>query len=105
MARPQRGACISLPTVRMQWIATLLHQVTRSTELGPPCIMRLTQDDVRMELYEHLLPCGHYGYSVDLAFHVGDDRWVPIASLRDFNLGASIELLQQAQLCIERLRE
>jgi hypothetical protein len=89
----------------MKWISQLLDRVTGPTELGPPCIMRLTQNDVRMELYEYQLPCGHDGYLVSVEYRLGDDHWIPIASLRDFNLSAAIELLQQAQLCIARLQQ
>lgn len=87
----------------MQWIANLLDRALGSAELGLPCIMRLTQDNVRMELLEYQLPCGHIGYIVNLEFCLdGADNWIPIASLRDFTLNAAIELLGRAQQCVEQ---
>ena len=63
--------------------------------------IRLSQED----LLEYRLPCGHSGYHVDLEFYADDlGDWVPIASLRDFNLDAAVALLRQAQQCIVNLR-
>jgi hypothetical protein len=86
----------------MQWIAHVLSRAgLLGKEMGPACVMRLVQGGVSMELLEYDLPCGHSGYRVDLEFRVPEsDEWMPIASLRDFNLDESIALLQQAQKCI-----
>jgi hypothetical protein len=90
----------------MRWIADLINRLVSDTDLVPGCLVAQSRDDVRMELFEYALPCGHTGYGVTLAYHVPEqDEWLPIALLRDFNLDASIALLVQAKQCIENLRQ
>jgi hypothetical protein len=91
----------------MTWIVNLLHRAGfhgASDEL--PCLVRLVGDGVQMDLLECPLPCGHTGYRVDLTYYVDElDRWVPVASLRDFNLDGAIALLTRARRCIDNLEE
>lgn len=87
----------------MERILEFISRAVRGRQMGLPCVMRLEQDDVRMELLEVRLPCGHVGYVVELEFHSGDE-WIPIAVLRDFNLDASIDLLKQSQKCVDNWR-
>lgn len=76
----------------------------RARTLELPCIVRVVKDRVQVSLMEYPLPCGHSGYRIDLEYYVEElDRWVEIASLRDFNLDASIALLTEARQCIENL--
>jgi hypothetical protein len=85
----------------MERILELLNRGMRGRQPELPCVLRLDQDGVRLEVVEYQLPCGHVGYGVNLLFHAGPaDEWVEIAALRDFNLEASIDLLTQAQRCI-----
>ncbi len=88
----------------MQRILELFGVPGKTPEL--PCLVRIVKDNVRMNVLEYPLPCGHEGYRVDLAFYAEElDRWVEIAALRDFNLEPSIHLLQQAQKCIRNWHE
>ena len=91
----------------MRWIAQLLHGLGfhgKSLEL--PCLVRVHDGDVRMDLLEYPLPCGHSGYRIDLEYHAAKlDRWVEIASLRDFNLDEALALLTEAKRCIDNLRK
>lgn len=104
MVRSIRSAHISLPFTFMQWIANTIGKLFTKDE-GPVCVMRLTQDDVRLNVSEYLLPCGHPGFMVELEYHLEPDTWIPVASLRDFNLDASMQLLQDAKRCIGNLSE
>lgn len=67
--------------------------------------MRVTKDNVRMNLLQYSLPCGHDGYRIDLEFFIEGTGWIEIASLRDFNLDAAIDVLNEAKVCIGNLEQ
>lgn len=104
MVRSFRNASISVPIDTMQWIANTIGKLFTKDE-DPVCVMRLTQDDVRLNVQEYLLPCGHPGFTVELEYHLEPDKWIQIASLRDFNIDATMQLLQDAKRCIGNLSE
>lgn len=89
----------------MQWLANTIGKLF-TDDAGPVCVMHVRQDDVRLDVWEYLLPCGHPGFRVELEYRLEEpDTWIPIASLRDFNIDAAMALLQEAKRCIGNLAE
>src|ERR1700730_7366624 len=91
---------ISVPTVPMkQWIAKLLG-LTRSQpkkEKDLPCVYSVAEENVRVDVLEHVLPCGHNAYSIYGEFYVEKlQKWFTIVDLRDYNVETAIKLLQKA---------
>ncbi len=82
-----------------QWIATLLG-LARSRakkETNLPCVYSVAEENVRVDVLEHVLKCGHTAYSIYGEFYVEDfQKWVKIVDLRDYNVETAIKLLQKA---------
>lgn len=105
MVRSSWSAFISVPFHTMQWIANTIGKLF-TKDVDPVCVMQVFQDDVRLGVWEHLLPCGHPRFRVELDYRLEEpDTWIPIASLRDFNLDAAMSLLQEAKRCVGNLTE
>jgi hypothetical protein len=83
----------------LQWIANLIGRARRqaNTEDSLPCVQAYADGNVRVEVVEYLLPCGHNAYGIKGRYFVEEyDEWVPIAELRDFNADTAVSLLQKA---------
>jgi hypothetical protein len=82
-----------------QWIAKLLG-LARSRakkEKDLPCVYSVAEENVRVDVLEHVLPCGHNAYSIYGEFFVENlQKWVTIVDLRDYNVETAIKLLQKA---------
>jgi hypothetical protein len=82
-----------------QWIARLLGLARRraNKEKSLPCVYSVAEENVRVDVLEHVLPCGHNAYSVYGECYVKDfQKWVKIVDLRDYNVETAIKLLQKA---------
>lgn len=82
-----------------QWIANLLGLARRRAkkETNLPCVYSVAEENVRVDVLEHTLPCGHNAYSIYGEFYVEDfEKWVMIVDLRDYNAETTIKLLQKA---------
>jgi hypothetical protein len=83
----------------MQWIANLIRRLRKpaTTEESLPCVHSLAEGNVRIDVLEYQLPCGHCAYIIRGEYFVEEtDTWVKIADLRDFNAEATVWLLQRA---------
>lgn len=82
-----------------QWIAKLLR-LARSRakkEKNLPCVYSVAEENIRVDVLEHVLPCGHNAYSIYGEFYVEDfKKWIMIVDLRDYNAQTAIKLLQNA---------
>lgn len=82
-----------------QWIATLLGlaRSRANTETNLPCVYSIAEENVRVDVLEHVLPCGHNAYSIFGEFYAEEiQKWVKIIDLRDYNVETAIKLLQKA---------
>ncbi len=82
-----------------QWIAKLLGLARRraNKEKDLPCVYSVADENVRVDVLEHVLPCGHNAYSIYGEMYVEDfKKWVMVVDLRDYNLETAIKLLQKA---------
>ena len=83
----------------LQWIANFIGRARRqaNTEENLPCVQSYTESNVRVEVVEYTLPCGHKAYRIEGQYFVEEThKWVPIADLRDFNANTAVGLLQKA---------
>lgn len=89
-----------------KWISQLARKLGfHGTDLGPPCIVIVRKDDVRMSVYEYPVPSGESGFRIELEHLLEQpDHWEEIASFRDYNLAAAIALLTEAKWCIGNLQ-
>ena len=81
------------------WIANLIRQLRRpaSTEENLPCVYSAADDNIRVDVLEHLLPCGHCAYSIRGECYIEELRdWIKIVDLRDYNAETAIKLTSRA---------
>ncbi|MFO0966143.1 MAG: hypothetical protein U0793_11245 [Gemmataceae bacterium] len=66
-------------------------------EMSLPCVYSVAEDNVRIDVLEVVLKCGHTAYMVTGEFYVEEfQKWVKIIDLRDYNVETAIKLLQKA---------
>jgi hypothetical protein len=83
----------------LQRIAKLLGlaRSRANTEASLPCVYSVAEANVRVDVLEVVLPCGHNAYTVFGEFYVEEfQKWVKVIDLRDYNVQTAIKLLQKA---------
>jgi hypothetical protein len=89
-----------------QWIAKLQGLVRRRArkETILPCVYSVAEENVRVDVLEHVLPCGHNAYSIYGEYYVEEfGKWVNIIDLRDFNAERAFWLLRKAMVFLAAL--
>jgi len=111
MVRFNRSAVISVPPFSMlQWIANLLRRtgIRDANDCGVRAVLThpkvIASDNVRVEVLEFELSCGHVGYGIEVSYFVEDqNEWMSIASLRDYNIHHVLGLLVDAAKYVDSL--
>ncbi len=81
------------------WIANLIRRFRKpaTTKETPPCVYSVAEAGIRVDVLEHLLPCGHTAYSILGEFYVEELRdWVTVVNLRDYNAQTALKLITRS---------
>jgi hypothetical protein len=71
-----------------------------------PCLYSIAEDNVRVDVLEYLLPCGHCAYAIRGEYFVEEfNRWEEIADLRDFNVTTAAKLFGRAAEFVSALNK
>jgi hypothetical protein len=82
----------------MKWISGLFRRIRKPAPKEKfSCVYSLAERNVRLDVLEYLLPCGHRAYSVHGEFYVEEmQQWITVIDLRDYNMNAASEMLCKA---------
>jgi hypothetical protein len=102
-SRVRRDSISVHPLFMTQWIANLFSDVKPKRDA--PSLMNVFFDrDLRLDVKEFCLPCGHISYLVELHWYSEKKRdWLDMALVHESDLESTINLLQQASTFLKAL--